>query len=97
MELRAEDLGELYRAARQRYATGPDFRRRSADAEAKLRAGDPWKMAQWCMLTVTGLQHLQDIYDRLNVTLDCRPEIARRLALWRAAIDEHKRRGMNTE
>lgn len=63
------DLEHFYRQAKQRYDSDSLFAARARDYVVKLQRGDAGCRQLWQKLVDVTLQHNQQIYDRLNVTL----------------------------
>lgn len=62
-------LGELYRAAKQRFDSDPAFAETARSRVVALQAGDPTTLALWQDLVTVSLAHINAIYAQLDVTL----------------------------
>ncbi|UDG80841.1 Arginine--tRNA ligase [Candidatus Hartigia pinicola] len=63
------DLEIFYRKAKQRYDYDVDFAKRARNYVVKLQSGDKYCRKIWRRLVDITMQHNQDTYCRLNVTL----------------------------
>jgi arginyl-tRNA synthetase len=68
-ELRTDDLTGFYRAARARFDTDDDFKRRARLRVVALQGGDEQTLATWRRLVGVSEKHFMDVYARLGVTL----------------------------
>jgi arginyl-tRNA synthetase len=68
-ELRVEDLEDLYRAAKQRFDSSPDFQDESRAAVIRLQAGEARERQLWKLIVDESRRHHQPIYERLQVKL----------------------------
>ncbi|XOV82946.1 MAG: arginine--tRNA ligase [bacterium] len=62
-------LEDFYRAAKTRFDEDPDFQQRARQAVVDLQAGDAQTLAMWQHFINVSMSHCQEIYDRLDVTL----------------------------
>jgi len=62
-------LGVLYREAKHRFDTEPAFKDAARVRVVALQSGDPATLALWQDLVDVSLEHINDIYRRLDVTL----------------------------
>ena len=62
-------LGVLYRDAKDRFDGDPAFRDAARARVVALQSGDPATLALWRDLVAVSLEHINDIYRRLDVTL----------------------------
>lgn len=73
------DLEEFYRAAKQRFDEDQDFARLAREYVVRLQGGDAHCRQVWQRFIDESLQHCEQVYARLGVTLkreDVRPESA---------------------
>ncbi len=63
------DLESFYRAAKHRFDADPAFADRARLSVVKLQGGDPETLAAWRRFIDESLNHCQNIYDRLQVSL----------------------------
>ncbi len=71
------DLEGFYRAAKERFDTDADFARLARENVVHLQAGHPGYMALWKKFIDVSIEHCQQLYQRLGITLteqDIRPE-----------------------
>jgi arginyl-tRNA synthetase len=66
------ELVTFYKAARTKFDGDPAFAERSRRRVVLLQAGDPATLALWRRFLGVSVDHIQDLYRRLNITL--RPE-----------------------
>ncbi len=64
------DLETFYRAAKTRFDDNEAFRNRSREAVVQLQTGDAGIMQMWQRFIDISMSHCQEIYDRLEVTLE---------------------------
>ncbi len=64
-----EALGELYRDAKQRFDADPAFKDAARRRVVALQAGDEHTVALWQDLVDVSLEHINELYARLGVTL----------------------------
>lgn len=62
-------LNALYRAARQRFDSEPEFAERARMRVVALQAGDPQTVAGWKEIVTESKVYFNDVYDRLGVLL----------------------------
>jgi arginyl-tRNA synthetase len=62
-------LNALYRAARQRFDSDPEFADRARRRVVALQAGDPETVAGWEEIVAESKVYFNDVYDRLGVLL----------------------------
>jgi arginyl-tRNA synthetase len=62
-------LGELYRRARTRFDSDPDFAERSRARVVALQAGDPATVREWRALVDASTVYFTEVYGRLDVLL----------------------------
>jgi arginyl-tRNA synthetase len=62
-------LGGLYRDAKHRFDTEPAFKEAARMRVVALQSGDPATLALWQDLVGVSLEHINEIYGRLDVTL----------------------------
>jgi arginyl-tRNA synthetase len=62
-------LGELYRDAKRRFDAEPAFKDAARLRVVALQSGDPVTLALWQDLVAVSLEHINEIYRRLDVTL----------------------------
>ena len=63
------DLNVLYQEANERFASEPGFADRARSRVVALQAGDPATLALWRDLVEESKRHMDQVYDRLGVTL----------------------------
>ncbi|MCR9258949.1 MAG: arginine--tRNA ligase [Pseudomonadaceae bacterium] len=63
-------LEDFYRAAKKRFDEDEDFQQRARRAVVELQAGDDHALDMWQHFITVSMSHCQDIYNRLDVTLD---------------------------
>lgn len=63
------DIEELYRLAKAKYDTDPDFAEKSRQYVVALQAGDEHCLSLWQTLVDMTMTQCQKMYDRLGVTL----------------------------
>jgi arginyl-tRNA synthetase len=63
------DLEQFYRESKQQYDADPDFAERARNYVVRLQGGDDYCLNMWQKLVDITLQHNQQVYDRLNVSL----------------------------
>ncbi|WP_067518853.1 arginine--tRNA ligase [Endozoicomonas ascidiicola] len=71
-EATSMELGNLetfYREAKKRFDEDQDFATRARSYVVKLQAGDDFCLKLWKKLVDVTLEHNQEVYDRLNVSL----------------------------
>lgn len=68
-KLHIADIEEFYRQANQRFQTDEAFADRARRQVVELQAGDPQALRAWRAFRNESLNHAQEIYDRLDVTL----------------------------
>jgi arginyl-tRNA synthetase len=68
------DLVALYKQAKQRFDTDPQFQTAAREEVVKLQAQDPDTIKAWKLLCDQSRREFQTIYDRLNVKLTERGE-----------------------
>ncbi len=64
-----KDLEVFYQQAKKHFDDSEDFANRARDYVVKLQSGDEKILALWEKFKEVSLQHSDDIYDKLNVTL----------------------------
>jgi arginyl-tRNA synthetase len=92
-------LEDFYRAAKKRFDEDEDFQQRARQAVVALQAGDAHALEMWQHFITVSMSHCQDIYNRLDVTLDAthiQGESAYNDAL-PGVIDQLKDNGLLTE
>lgn len=62
-------LDTLYRQAREKFDTDPDFADRSRARVVALQGGDDWTYAMWQQLVDESMRSFQAMYERLGVLL----------------------------
>ena len=62
-------MGVLYRAAKHRFDTEPAFKDAARMRVVALQSGDPATLSLWRDLVGVSLEHINEIYRRLGVTL----------------------------
>ncbi|MGH1484591.1 MAG: arginine--tRNA ligase [Cellvibrionaceae bacterium] len=67
--LALKDLEGFYQKAKQHFDASEDFANKARDYVVKLQSGDKSMLALWEQFKNTSLQHSQEIYQTLNVTL----------------------------
>lgn len=63
------DLQSFYQQAKRRFDADPDFAERSRQAVVELQQGAPATRALWQQFVDLSLDHAQELYDRLGVSL----------------------------
>jgi arginyl-tRNA synthetase len=63
------DLEGFYRAAKQRFDSEPGFADKARANVVKLQSGDPACLAMWRNFIRVSIDHCQQLYRRLNITL----------------------------
>ena len=63
-------LEDFYRAAKERFDADEDFQQRARQAVVDLQAGQAHALQMWQHFITVSMSHCQDIYDRLDVTLN---------------------------
>ncbi len=63
------ELVEFYKAARTKFDRDPAFAERARRRVVLLQSGDPATLALWRRFMDLSVQHIQDLYRRLNITL----------------------------
>ncbi len=63
------DLEDFYRRAKQEYDTNPEFAKKARDYVVKLQSGDEFTLAIWEWVTEQSLEHAEEVYELLGVTL----------------------------
>jgi arginyl-tRNA synthetase len=64
-----DELGELYRASKRHYDADPAFATRARERVVALQAHEPRTTALWQQLVDVSVAHMDEVYDRLQVTL----------------------------
>jgi arginyl-tRNA synthetase len=64
-----QDLEVFYQRSKQHFDADEDFANRARDYVVKLQSGDEKILALWQKFRHVSLQHSEDIYQQLNVTL----------------------------
>ncbi len=67
--LALKDLEGFYQSAKKHFDDSEDFANKARDYVVKLQSGDEQILTLWQQFRSVSLEHSQDIYDRLNVTL----------------------------
>ncbi|HEY7223416.1 MAG TPA: arginine--tRNA ligase [Micromonosporaceae bacterium] len=62
-------LNALYRSARARFDSDPEFADRARTRVVELQAGDPETLAGWREIIAESRRYFNDVYDRLGVLL----------------------------
>ncbi len=68
-ELSVADMEDLYRRAKQRYDSDPQYAKEARDWVVRLQSGDPQAVSFWCNIVQASLQECQEMYDRLGTQL----------------------------
>ncbi len=63
------NLETFYRAAKKRFDSDPDFAASSRENVVKLQAGDEQCLKLWKSFIDISIQHCQELYKKLNITL----------------------------
>lgn len=63
------NLEAFYRAAKQRFDEDTDFARRARENVVKLQSGDTQCLRLWQEFIDVSVQHCQQVYEKLNITL----------------------------
>ncbi len=63
------DLEVFYQQAKGHFDQDPAFANKARDYVVKLQSGDPQVLALWEKFRAVSLEHSQEIYEKLNVTL----------------------------
>ena len=63
------DLEDFYRTAKKRFDESKDFANRARSIVVQLQSGDKKYLQEWQQFIDISLSHCQQLYDRLNVTL----------------------------
>lgn len=63
------NLEVFYRAAKQRFDNDPDFAIRARENVVKLQSGDEQCLQLWQSFIDVSIQHCQELYQKLNITL----------------------------
>ena len=66
----AGELTAVYKAAKQRFDTEPDFAERARQRVVKLQRGDEPTLAVWRALVEQSKHYFQSVYERLGVELE---------------------------
>ena len=93
LESSLSDIEQLYVAASQRFDQDPDFAARSREAALRLQNRDPQVRATWQKFMQVSLDHMHDIYRKLDVLLtadDVRGESAYSEELPRVVEELHR-------
>lgn len=69
LSLELADLEGFYRAAKVRFDSESDFNERARNYVVRLQAGDAECLSMWQQFIDISLQHSQDLYDHLGVSL----------------------------
>ena len=64
------DLEKFYQAAKTRFDSDEEFAKKSRNAVVELQAGNAQSLAAWKQFIEESLNHCDEIYRKLNVTLD---------------------------
>ena len=78
-EFALSDLERFYRQAKQHFDSDPEFAERARNYVVRLQAGDTHCLQLWKRFIAVSIEHSEQIYHSLNVTLrpeDIRPESA---------------------
>ena len=67
--LALKDLEGFYQQAKKHFDASDDFKNKARDYVVKLQSGDANMLKLWQQFKDTSLQHSQEIYQQLNVTL----------------------------
>lgn len=67
--LALKDLEGFYQSSKKHFDDSEDFANKARDYVVKLQSGDKNILTLWEQFRSVSLEHSQDIYDRLNVTL----------------------------
>ena len=67
--LALKDLEGFYQSAKKHFDESPEFAHKARDYVVKLQSGDPAVLKLWQQFRDVSLEHSQDIYRTLNVTL----------------------------
>lgn len=65
------DLNDFYQQAKRKFDSDPDFAHRARQRVVKLQGGDPQSNQLWESLRIESMEHFDQAYDRLDVSLDC--------------------------
>jgi arginyl-tRNA synthetase len=89
------DLEGFYRASKERFDTDENFARLARESVVHLQAGDPGYLADWKKFIDVSIEHCQELYQLLGITLTehhIRPEsfYNSRLAQVIELLDQHK-------
>jgi arginyl-tRNA synthetase len=68
-ELSVADMEDLYRKAKQRYDSDPQYAKEAREWVVRLQSGDPEAVTFWGSIVQASLQECQEMYDRLGVRL----------------------------
>lgn len=68
-ELALRDLESFYREAKLRFDAEPEFANKARNYVVKLQSGDPDVLALWKRFRAVSLQHSEEVYEKLNVSL----------------------------
>ncbi|NIB44461.1 arginine--tRNA ligase [Pseudomaricurvus alkylphenolicus] len=68
-EFALKDLESFYQQAKQHFDDSEEFANRARDYVVKLQSGDERILALWSQFKKISLQHSEEIYEQLNVTL----------------------------
>lgn len=63
------NLEEFYRKAKQRFDTDAEFANQARENVVKLQSGDKQCIALWTSFIDISIQHCQDLYQKLDITL----------------------------
>jgi|SaaInlStandDraft_6_1057023.scaffolds.fasta_scaffold26017_2 arginyl-tRNA synthetase len=69
MSIPVSDLQVFYKAAKARFDTEEEFKKRAQVRVGTLQGGDPTTLAAWKVICDISRKEFQKIYDRLDVTL----------------------------
>ena len=98
-QLALQDLEVFYQQAKQHFDESEEFANTAREYVVKLQSGDEKILALWEQFKTISLQHSQEIYEQLNVTLraeDVRGESAYNDDL-QPIVDELKNQGFAVE
>ncbi|XP_055905133.1 probable arginine--tRNA ligase, cytoplasmic [Eupeodes corollae] len=68
------DLQAFYKESKKRFDEDEEFKKRAYSCVVKLQSGDPLSVRAWTLICDVSRKEFQNIYDRLDVTLEERGE-----------------------
>lgn len=68
------DLQAFYKESKKRFDEDEEFKKRAYNCVVKLQSGDPLSVKAWTLICDVSRKEFQNIYDRLEITLEERGE-----------------------